>query len=123
MQVKPRVPDLSLFAPALTFFSPTPRPPAVPQQTYHVLVALDALCGQGVVSFPIILPGILPSRRVNHAKNSVSSLCVAHSIGHNYRLFAVSRKCIGCSEWLIVHEHVSFPVDLDTGKADLLSKP
>ena len=27
------------------------------------------------------------------------------------------------SKWLIVQEHVSFPVDLDSGKADLLSKP
>ena len=26
-------------------------------------------------------------------------------------------------KWLIVHEHGSFPVDLATGKADLLSKP
>lgn len=26
-------------------------------------------------------------------------------------------------EWLIVQEHVSVPVDLDTGKADLLSRP
>ena len=26
-------------------------------------------------------------------------------------------------KWLIVHEHVSFPVDIDSGKADLLSKP
>jgi uncharacterized protein (TIGR02246 family) len=26
-------------------------------------------------------------------------------------------------KWLIVHEHISFPVDLATGKADLLSKP
>ena len=26
-------------------------------------------------------------------------------------------------KWLIVEEHVSVPVDLDTGKADLLSKP
>ena len=25
--------------------------------------------------------------------------------------------------WRIVHEHNSFPVDLTTGKADLLSKP
>ena len=25
--------------------------------------------------------------------------------------------------WLIVHEHVSVPVDLDTGKPDLSSKP
>jgi uncharacterized protein (TIGR02246 family) len=26
-------------------------------------------------------------------------------------------------QWLIVHEHVSVPVDLDTGKPDLASKP
>jgi len=26
-------------------------------------------------------------------------------------------------KWLIVHEHVSFPVDLETSKADLTSKP
>jgi len=25
--------------------------------------------------------------------------------------------------WLVVHEHVSVPVDLDTGKPDLASKP
>lgn len=33
----------------------------------------------------------------------------------------VLRKTKG--KWLIVQEHVSFPVDLATGKADLLSKP
>jgi len=26
-------------------------------------------------------------------------------------------------KWLIVHEHVSFPVDLETAKADMLAKP
>ncbi|MGH6993877.1 MAG: YybH family protein [Caulobacteraceae bacterium] len=33
----------------------------------------------------------------------------------------VYRKLGG--RWRIVQEHVSFPVDIDTGKADLLSKP
>lgn len=37
------------------------------------------------------------------------------------RVSDVYRKLNG--KWLIVHEHVSFPVDIDTGKADLLSKP
>ena len=37
------------------------------------------------------------------------------------RVSDVYRKING--KWLIVLEHVSFPVDLDTGKADLLSKP
>ena len=37
------------------------------------------------------------------------------------RVTDVYRKVRG--KWLIVHEHVSFPVDIDTGKADLLSKP
>ncbi len=37
------------------------------------------------------------------------------------RVTDVYRKIKG--KWLIVQEHVSFPVDLDTGKADLMSKP
>lgn len=36
------------------------------------------------------------------------------------RVTDVFRKLNG--KWLIVHEHVSFPVDIDSGKADLLSK-
>jgi uncharacterized protein (TIGR02246 family) len=38
-----------------------------------------------------------------------------------FRLTDVYRKTNG--KWLIVHEHVSVPVDLATGKADLSSKP
>jgi uncharacterized protein (TIGR02246 family) len=38
-----------------------------------------------------------------------------------FRLTDVYRKING--KWLIVHEHVSVPVDLATGKADLSSKP
>jgi uncharacterized protein (TIGR02246 family) len=38
-----------------------------------------------------------------------------------FRLTDVYRKING--KWLIVHEHVSVPVDLTTGKADLSSKP
>lgn len=37
------------------------------------------------------------------------------------RVTDVYRKIKG--KWLIVQEHVSFPVDIATGKADLLSKP
>ena len=37
------------------------------------------------------------------------------------RVSDVYRKMRG--RWLIVQEHVSVPVDLDTGKADLLSQP
>jgi uncharacterized protein (TIGR02246 family) len=37
------------------------------------------------------------------------------------RVTDVYRKIDG--NWLIVHEHVSVPVDLDTGKPDLASKP
>lgn len=37
------------------------------------------------------------------------------------RVTDVYRKIDG--KWLIVHEHVSVPVDLATGKADLTSKP
>lgn len=37
------------------------------------------------------------------------------------RVTDVYRKLAG--KWLIVQEHVSVPVDLDTGKPDLMSKP
>jgi ketosteroid isomerase-like protein len=37
------------------------------------------------------------------------------------RVTDVYRKVGG--KWLVVHEHVSWPVDLATGKADLTSKP
>ena len=37
------------------------------------------------------------------------------------RVTDVYRKLAG--KWLIVQEHVSVPVDVDTGKADLMSKP
>jgi ketosteroid isomerase-like protein len=37
------------------------------------------------------------------------------------RVTDVFRKLNG--KWLIVQEHISFPVDIDSGKADLLSKP
>ena len=38
-----------------------------------------------------------------------------------FRVTDVYRKING--KWLIVHEHLSWPVDLETGKADLTSKP
>jgi ketosteroid isomerase-like protein len=37
------------------------------------------------------------------------------------RVTDVYRKING--NWLVVHEHISVPVDLDTGKPDLSSKP
>jgi ketosteroid isomerase-like protein len=37
------------------------------------------------------------------------------------RVTDVYRKSQG--KWLIIHEHVSVPVDLATGKPDVLSKP
>jgi uncharacterized protein (TIGR02246 family) len=44
-----------------------------------------------------------------------------HPIDLTVRVTDVYRKING--NWLIVHEHVSVPVDLDTGKPDLASKP
>jgi uncharacterized protein (TIGR02246 family) len=43
------------------------------------------------------------------------------SIDLTVRVTDVYRKVKG--EWLIEHEHVSVPVDLDSGKPDLASKP
>lgn len=62
------------------------------------------------------------------------NLAFSHSIQHvagkkptgepldlTVRVTDAYRKIDG--KWLIVHEHVSVPVDLDTGKPDLASKP
>lgn len=55
---------------------------------------------------------------------------IAHMIGtdkagkrdeFNFRITDCLRRMKG--KWLITHEHVSVPVDLSSGKADLLSKP
>ena len=61
-------------------------------------------------------------------------LAYSHSIQHvagtdkqgkkldlTVRVTDVYKKARG--RWLIIHEHVSVPVDLDTGKPDLSSKP
>jgi uncharacterized protein (TIGR02246 family) len=66
--------------------------------------------------------------------SAAGTMAYAHSIGTFvltdkggrkatwvFRLTDVFRKLDG--KWLIVHEHVSWPVDPATGKADLLSKP
>lgn len=74
---------------------------------------------------------------VENSEMSVTSddkLAYAHYVAHiagkgkdgnpidmNVRVTDVLRKAKG--KWLIVHEHVSVPVDLATGKADLTSKP
>jgi uncharacterized protein (TIGR02246 family) len=65
---------------------------------------------------------------------AVGALGYSHSIQHlagtdtkgqpvdlTVRVTDVYRKIKG--NWLIVHEHVSVPVDLDAGKPDLASKP
>jgi ketosteroid isomerase-like protein len=44
-----------------------------------------------------------------------------HPVDLTVRVTDVYRKISG--NWLIVHEHISVPVDLDTGKPDLSSKP
>jgi uncharacterized protein (TIGR02246 family) len=56
------------------------------------------------------------------------SIQSVHSTGKNgkasdmtVRVTDVYRKMGG--KWLIVQEHVSVPVDLDTGKPDMMSKP
>jgi len=43
------------------------------------------------------------------------------TIDHNARVTHVYEKMNG--KWLIVHEHVSVPIDMSTGKPDFQSKP
>jgi len=79
-------------------------------------------------------PGPVQNTMSELSINAAGSLAYAHNIqtchftgkdGSKFdlvvRVSDVLRKTDG--KWLIVHEHVSVPVDLMTGKADLLSKP
>lgn len=80
------------------------------------------------------LPGPLSETMSDLEITVVGSVAYAHNIQAGYfttkdgtkmnltvRVTDVWRKLNG--KWLIVQEHVSVPVDLMTGKADLLSKP
>ena len=70
----------------------------------------------------------------NLAISASADLAFSHSIQHvsgkdtkgepidvTVRVTNAYRKIDG--KWLIVHEHVSVPIDFDTGKPDLASKP
>ena len=58
----------------------------------------------------------------SHSIQSVQSTRkVGAKVNLTVRVSDVYRKIHG--QWLIVQEHVSVPVDLATGKADLLSRP
>jgi len=84
--------------------------------------------------FFAIFPGPNAGRISDLSVTTAGTLAYAHSIGTFvltdksgkqvtwvFRLTDVFRKLNG--KWLIVHEHVSWPVDPATGKADFLSKP
>jgi len=79
-------------------------------------------------------PGPVRVEAIDLSITTDGQLAFAHYITHmvgtmkdgtkaemNFRITDCLKKIKG--KWLIVHEHVSFPVDLATGKADLLSKP
>ena len=80
------------------------------------------------------LPGPIKFSISDLTVTVIGSVAYSHSIQGGYmtrkdgsrlesfvRVTDVYRKIHG--HWLIVQEHVSVPVDFDTGKADLLSKP
>jgi ketosteroid isomerase-like protein len=79
-------------------------------------------------------PGPISNKISEQSITVVGTVAYGHNIQSGYftdkagtrtnvavRVTDVYRKLSG--KWLIVQEHVSFPVDLATGKADLLSKP
>jgi ketosteroid isomerase-like protein len=79
-------------------------------------------------------PGPMHQQLSDLSVTTVGTLAVSHYIVTGYvtsrdstrltltvRLTDALRRVHG--KWLIFHEHASVPVDLATGKADLLSKP
>ena len=68
--------------------------------------------------------------RVDATAEMAFSSCIQHTWGTapNGQPFDMSFRVTDClkkigGKWKIVHEHVSFPIDMKTGKADFQSKP
>jgi ketosteroid isomerase-like protein len=79
---------------------------------------------KGPVKFEISDLDIATDRTLaySHSIQRVTGTDVnGRAIDLTVRLTDVYRKING--HWLVQHEHVSVPVDLDTGKPDLASKP
>jgi len=79
---------------------------------------------KGPLKFEISDLGITTDGRLGYS-HSIQRVSGTDSKGQpidlTVRVTDVYRKIRG--NWVIVHEHVSVPVDLDTGKPDLSSKP
>ena len=79
---------------------------------------------KGPLKFEISDLGVTTDGRLGYS-HSIQRVSGTDSKGQpidlTVRVTDVYRKING--NWLIVHEHVSIPVDLDTGKPDLASKP
>jgi uncharacterized protein (TIGR02246 family) len=103
---------------------------AVPPRQYVGAKAFRKDYEEFFAAFPGPNVGKFDDLRVTAA----GTLAYAHTIGTfdltdkagkhvtwTFRLTDVFRKLNG--KWTIVHEHVSWPVDPATGKADFLSKP
>ena len=79
---------------------------------------------KGPLKFEISDLGVTTDGRLGYS-HSIQRVSGTDSKGQpidlTVRVTDVYRKING--NWLIVHEHVSVPVDLDTGKPDLASKP
>jgi ketosteroid isomerase-like protein len=77
----------------------------------------------GPIKFSLADPSVTVVGTVayGHSIQSVNWTAKGKPTGIVVRVTDVWRKMGG--KWLIVQEHVSVPVDIDTGKADLQSKP
>ena len=57
-------------------------------------------------------------RSIHHVMGTLKS---GKKMDYTVRVTDGFKKING--KWLIVHTHISFPVDMQTGKADIESKP
>lgn len=82
---------------------------------------LDSM--EGPVTVEILEASVTADHNMAYSRSveRVASKLKDGNMDVTVRVTDVYRKING--KWLIVHEHVSVPVDLATGKADLQSKP
>jgi len=117
---------MKVYAPARTLFVFDVGPPRqhVGWQDYKADWQQLLASFPGPITFSVSDLSITTAGSVAYG-HSIQTLHSTRPNGSKFELVVrvtdVYQKIHG--EWLIVQEHVSVPVDLDSGKADLLSKP
>ncbi|MGD9763203.1 MAG: nuclear transport factor 2 family protein [Candidatus Binatia bacterium] len=113
------VPDESLFV-----FDTMPPRAFVGARAYRDAFAGLLAAFPGPTTYTVLEPAVIADDKlgwVHWVCNMRGTAKDGSTAEMNFRLTSCARKVGG--KWLVLHEHVSFPVNLTTGQADFLAQP